>query len=98
MVKRFLFFTILFLSLFLSNCKTHEDNSFRNALYLYSVNCVGGSADSCRSACNNKCGVPAGSAVTSDKLYCMNSCQDSCATSCDLSTAILLYLAAKPLK
>ncbi|MBP9884686.1 MAG: hypothetical protein KBF93_00220 [Leptospiraceae bacterium] len=93
---KFLF--ILSIPFFLINCPTHEDNSLRNALVNFSLNCKGGSVASCNSGCNNQCGVPEGSAVTTDTLSCLNSCQASCSSDCNISSSLLLYFASHPIK
>ncbi|MBP7280360.1 MAG: hypothetical protein KBA66_02200 [Leptospiraceae bacterium] len=93
---KFLF--ILFIPFLLINCPKYEDNTLKNALVLFSLNCKGGSTTACYSACNPQCGVAEGAAVTTDKLSCLNSCQSSCASDCNLSSTILLYLASHPIK
>ncbi|MBP9889467.1 MAG: hypothetical protein KBF93_24435 [Leptospiraceae bacterium] len=93
---KFLF--ILFIPVLLINCPTHKDNTLRNGLASYMLNCTGGSVSACNSGCNNYCGVPDGNPVKSENVNCITTCQSSCASNCNISTTLLLYLANHPIK
>lgn len=93
---KFLF--ILIIPIFLINCPTHKDNTLRNGLTAFYLNCTGGSVSACNSSCNGSCGAPDGAVVTSDKVSCINSCQANCSSNCNLGTTLLLYLANHPIK